>query len=235
MTAFDDVSEAMQAIQWPTPHSANEASESWPRLERPLRLGVMASGQGSTFEALVRACRGGPLFADVVQLVVNNPACEARQRAERLGIPCLLHDHRDHPQRQELDHLVAASFAACGVDLVVMAGWMRIVTPVLIGAYPGRLVNIHPSLLPSFRGLDAVGQALAAGVTLTGCTAHLVEEVVDAGPILVQAAVPVLRSDDHGSLAARIQAQEHRILPYAVALAAVRLDQAGAATPAIQG
>ena len=235
MTTFDDVSEAMQAIQWPTPHSANEASESWPRLERPLRLGVMASGQGSNFEALVRACRGGPLFADVVQLVVNNPACEARQRAERLGIPCLLHDHRDHPQRQELDHLVAASFAACGVDLVVMAGWMRIVTPVLIGAYPGRLVNIHPSLLPSFRGLDAVGQALAAGVTLTGCTAHLVEEVVDAGPILVQAAVPVLRSDDHGSLAARIQAQEHRILPYAVALAALRLDQAGAATPAIQG
>ena len=235
MTAFDDVSEAMQAIQWPTPHSANEASESWPRLERPLRLGVMASGQGSNFEALVRACRGGPLFADVVQLVVNNPACEARQRAERLGIPCLLHDHRDHPQRQELDHLVAASFAACGVDLVVMAGWMRIVTPVLIGAYPGRLVNIHPSLLPSFRGLDAVGQALAAGVTLTGCTAHLVEEVVDAGPILVQAAVPVLRSDDHGSLAARIQAQEHRILPYAVALAAVRLDQAGAGTSAIQG
>jgi len=235
MTAFDDVSEAMQAIQWPTPHSANEASESWPRLERPLRLGVMASGQGSNFEALVRACRGGPLFADVVQLVVNNPACEARQRAERLGIPCLLHDHRDHPQRQELDHLVAASFAACGVDLVVMAGWMRIVTPVLIGAYPGRLVNIHPSLLPSFRGLDAVGQALAAGVTLTGCTAHLVEEVVDAGPILVQAAVPVLRSDDHGSLAARIQAQEHRILPYAVALAAVRLDKAGAGTSAIQG
>jgi len=235
MTTFDDVSEAMQAIQWPTPHSANEASESWPRLQRPLRLGVMASGQGSNFEALVRACRGGPLFADVVQLVVNNPACEARQRAERLGIPCLLHDHRDHPQRQELDHLVAASFAACGVDLVVMAGWMRIVTPVLIGAYPGRLVNIHPSLLPSFRGLDAVGQALAAGVTLTGCTAHLVEEVVDAGPILVQAAVPVLRSDDHGSLAARIQAQEHRILPYAVALAAVRLDQAGAGTSAIQG
>jgi len=235
MAAFDDVSEAMQDIQWPTPHSANEASEFWPRLQRPLRLGVMASGQGSNFEALVRACRGGPLDADVVQLVVNNPACEARQRAERLGIPCLLHDHRDHLQRQELDHQVAASFAACGVDLVVMAGWMRIVTPVLIGAYPGRLVNIHPSLLPSFRGLDAVGQALAAGVTLTGCTAHLVEEVVDAGPILVQAAVPVLRSDDHGSLAARIQAQEHRILPYAVALAAVRLDQAGAGTSAIQG
>ena len=235
MTASHDASEAMQAIQWPTPHSASEASQSWPRLDSPLRLGVMASGQGSNFEALVRACRGGPLNAEVVQLVVNNPVCGARQRAQRLGIPCRLHDHRDHSLRQELDRQVAASFAASDVDLVVMAGWMRIVTPVLIAAYPGRLVNIHPSLLPSFRGLDAVGQALAAGVTLTGCTAHLVEEVVDAGPILVQAAVPVLRSDDHGSLAARIQAQEHRILPYAVALAAVRLDQAGAATPAIQG
>ena len=235
MTASHDASEAMQAIQWPTPHSASEASQSWPRLDSPLRLGVMASGQGSNFEALVRACRGGPLNAEVVQLVVNNPVCGARQRAQRLGIPCQLHDHRDHSLRQDLDRQVAASFAASDVDLVVMAGWMRIVTPVLIAAYPGRLVNIHPSLLPSFRGLDAVGQALAAGVTLTGCTAHLVEKVVDAGPILVQAAVPVLRSDDHGSLAARIQAQEHRILPYAVALAALRLDQAGAATPAIQG
>lgn len=235
MTAWNDASEALQAIQWPTPHSSNPASPSWPRLARSLRLGVMASGQGSNFEALVRACRDGPLDAEVVRLVVNNPACGARQRAERLGITCHLHDHRDHPQRQELDRQVAASFAACDVDLVVMAGWMRIVTPVLIGAYPGRLVNIHPSLLPSFRGLDAVGQALAAGVTLTGCTAHLVEEVVDAGPILVQAAVPVLPGDDHGSLAARIQAQEHRILPYAVALAALRLDQAGAARPAIQG
>jgi len=224
MTAWDDASEPEPAIQWPRPQSLGEAAPSWPRWERPLRLGVMASGHGSNFEALVRACRGGPLWAEVVQLVVNNPACGARQRAERLGIACRLHDHRHHPQRQELDRQVAATFASCAVDLVVMAGWMRIVTPALIGAYPGRLVNIHPSLLPSFRGLDAVGQALAAGVTLSGCTAHLVEEVVDAGPILVQAAVPVLRSDDHGSLATRIQAQEHRILPYAVALAALRLD-----------
>lgn len=232
MTGWDDASEPELAIQWPTPHSECEEAWGWPRLDRALRLGVMASGHGSNFEALVRACRGGPLRAEVVQLVVNNPACGARQRAERLGIACRLHDHRDHPQRQELDRQVAATFAASAVDLVVMAGWMRIVTPVLIGAYPGRLVNIHPSLLPSFRGLDAVGQALAAGVTLTGCTAHLVEEVVDAGPILVQAAVPVLQGDDHGSLVARIQAQEHRILPYAVALAALRLDSRPAAQTA---
>jgi len=106
-----------------------------------------------------------------------------------------------------------------------MAGWMRIVTPVLIGAFPERLVNIHPSLLPSFRGADGVGQALAAGVTLAGCTAHLVTEQVDAGPILVQAAVPVLADDDRERLHARIQRQEHRILPLAVSLAAQRLAQ----------
>ena len=104
-----------------------------------------------------------------------------------------------------------------------MAGWMRIVTPLLVEAYPDRLLNIHPSLLPSFRGLDAVGQALAAGVQLTGCTAHLVRPEVDAGPVLVQAAVAVLAGDDHRSLSARIQRQEHRILPLAVALAAARL------------
>ncbi len=108
---------------------------------------------------------------------------------------------------------------------MVMAGWMRIVTPVLIEAFPQRLVNIHPSLLPSFRGVDAVGQALAAGVRLAGCTAHLVSEEVDAGRILAQAAVPVLEDDDHDTLAARILAQEHRILPLGVALAAALLER----------
>ena len=183
----------------------------------------MASGQGSNFEALVATCRRSPAWAKVVELVVNNPLCEARCRAERLGIPCRQLDHRQFREREALDQQVVAGFEAKDVDLVVMAGWMRIVTPVLIGAYPNRLVNIHPSLLPSFRGLDAVGQALAAGVTISGCTAHLVEELVDAGPILAQAAVPVLSSDSHASLAARIQRQEHRVLPYGVALAAQRL------------
>ena len=106
-----------------------------------------------------------------------------------------------------------------------MAGWMRIVTPVLIQAFPGRLVNVHPSLLPSFRGLDAVGQALASGVTISGCTVHLVTEELDAGPILAQAAVPVLDKDDHASLAARIQRQEHRVLPQAVLRAGLRWRQ----------
>ncbi len=189
---------------------------------RPLRLGVMASGQGSNFEALVQACTSQQLPAQVVSLVVNNPGCGASVRAERLGIGVTCLDHRSYANRASLDGALVDHFQAVGVDLVVMAGWMRIVTNRLISAFPERLVNIHPSLLPSFRGVDAVGQALAAGVSLSGCTAHLVSEEVDAGRILVQAAVPVLAGDHHDSLARRIQAQEHRILPLAVGLAAQR-------------
>ena len=187
----------------------------------------MASGAGSNFEALVRACRLGPLDASVELLVVNRADCGARGRAERLDVPSELLDHQLHPTRENLDRALINAFQAKGVDLVVMAGWMRIVTPVLIEAFPQRLLNIHPSLLPSFRGLDAVGQALAAGVCLSGCTAHLVAAEVDAGPILVQAAVPLLAGDNRSSLAARIQVQEHRILPLAVALAASRLCSSG--------
>ncbi len=187
----------------------------------------MASGAGSNFEALVLACRQGPLDASVELLVVNRGDCGARGRAERLGVPSQLIEHQRHPSREALDKALITAFQARAVDLVVMAGWMRIVTPVLIEAFPQRLLNIHPSLLPSFRGLDAVGQALAAGVSLSGCTAHLVAAEVDSGPILAQAAVPVLASDTAASLAARIQIQEHRILPLAVALAAARLGSQG--------
>ena len=208
--------DASQALLWP---------RAWPPQRRSLRLGVMASGQGSNFEALLMACRQGVLDGEVVQLVVNNPVCGARERAERLGVPCSLLDHRVLRERRDLDRAVAELFIARSVDLVVMAGWMRIVTPVLIRAFPERLINIHPSLLPSFRGVDAVGQALAAGVSLSGCTAHLVVEEVDAGPILAQASVPVVAGDDAASLGRRIQRQEHRLLPMAVALAAARLPR----------
>ncbi len=227
MPACTDASDPGGGIQWPLP-------QPWPAAHPPLRLGVMASGNGSNFEALVQACREGPLAAEVALLVVNNPGCGAERRAERLGVPCRHADHRLQPSREALDRQLIGLFREAAVDLVVMAGWMRIVTPVLIEAFPGRLVNIHPSLLPSFRGVDAVGQALAAGTTLAGCTAHLVAAEVDAGPILVQAAVPVLAGDDHASLTARIQAREHRILPLAVALAAERIA-AAAPGPAAQG
>jgi len=215
MPALPNPSQNQLSIRWPLPPQ--------PGLTPPLRLGVLASGSGSNFEALVNACRGGVLEgAAVVQLIVNNPGCGAQQRADRLGVPWQLVDHRQR-SRLVLDQELVSCLQDSAVDLVVMAGWMRIVTPVLIAAYAGRLVNIHPSLLPSFRGMDAVGQALAAGVRLSGCTVHLVAEEVDAGEILMQAAVPVLEDDDHSSLSARIQDQEHRLLPAAVALLGQRL------------
>ena len=214
MPAFLDASDQDPSVQWPLP-------QDWQPNARCLRLGVMASGEGSNFEALARACSSG--WATIALLVVNNAGCGAQTRAERLGIPHTLIDHRAYPNREALDQALIAAFNVHNVDLVVMAGWMRIVTPVLIQAFPNRLINIHPSLLPSFRGLYGVGQALAAGVKLTGCTAHLVSEVVDAGEILVQAAVPVHSNDDHARLSERIHRQEHRILPLAVALAAQRL------------
>jgi phosphoribosylglycinamide formyltransferase-1 len=185
----------------------------------------MASGNGTNFEALVRAIAAGELCAEIPLLVVNNPGCGAQQRAERHGVPCTVLDHRVLRDRLDLDRELVRRFGDASVEGIVMAGWMRIVTPVLIQAFPGRLLNVHPSLLPSFRGLDAVGQALASGVTISGCTVHLVTEELDAGPILAQAAVPVLETDDHASLAARIRRQEHRVLPQAVLRAGLRWRQ----------
>ena len=221
MPALSDPSQrdpADQALMHPT-------VEGRPALPSPLRLGVMSSGNGTNFEALVTAISEGELCAEIPLLVVNNPGCGAQQRAERLGVPCTVLDHRILRDRNALDRELVRRFGDASVEGIVMAGWMRIVTPVLIQAFPGRLVNVHPSLLPSFRGLDAVGQALASGVTISGCTVHVVTEELDAGPILAQAAVPVLDKDDHASLAARIQRQEHRVLPQAVLRAGLRWRQ----------
>ena len=134
----------------------------------------------------------------------------ASERDERLN-------HRDYKRRNDLDTAIVNVFRQYKVEWVVMAGWMRIVTPVLIDAFPDRIINIHPSLLPSFKGAHAVEQALEAGVKITGCTVHLVRQEVDSGPILIQAAVPVLPDDTPQTLHARIQVQEHRILPQAIA------------------
>ncbi len=194
-----------------------------PKPPRPLRVGVMASGQGSNFEALVMASRHGGLFAEVVGLVVNNPQSMALARAKGLNVPATVINHRHYSSREALDHVLVNHFSSLQVDVLVMAGWMRIVSPVLCRAYGKRLVNIHPSLLPAFRGINAMEKALAAGVCITGCTAHLVVPDVDAGPILIQAAVPIYPKDTMATLAPRIQAQEHRILPMAVAMAGQHL------------
>lgn len=193
----------------------------------PLQLGLMASGSGSNVEAIAAAIAEGKLNAQIQVVVYNNPDAKVAARADRLGLPKVLLNHRHFPSREALDQAIAETMQAHQVDLVVMAGWMRIVTQVLIDAFPNRILNIHPSLLPSFPGAHAIEQALATGVKITGCTVHYVELKVDSGPIIIQAAVPVLPDDTHETLHQRIQVQEHRIFPMAIALAASQLNRSG--------
>lgn len=185
-----------------------------------LRLGVLASGSGSNFAAIAHAIAQGSLNAEIRVLIYNNPSAKVGDRAAEQGIPAVLLNHRDYPKREDLDGAIVETLQAHGVDWVIMAGWMRIVTPVLLGAFRDRILNIHPSLLPSFPGIRGVEQALAAGVKVTGCTVHFAQLEVDSGPIVMQAVVPVLPGDTAEGLHARIQVQEHRIYPAAIALAA---------------
>jgi phosphoribosylglycinamide formyltransferase 1 len=182
----------------------------------PLILGVMASGSGSNFEAVADAIDRGNLNARIAVLIHNKPDIKAIERAQSRGIPTVFLDRREYASREELDGAIVKTMQAHRVECVVMAGWMLVITQVLLDAYPDRVINIHPSLLPSFRGIRAIEQALAAGVKITGCTVHLVSLEVDAGPILVQAAVPVLPDDTAETLHARVQIQEHQILPQAI-------------------
>ena len=188
--------------------------------ETPLRLGVLASGNGSNFEAVAEAIKNGQLNAQIRVLIYNNPSAKVIERAYKWNVPAVLLNHRDFGSREELDLQIIQCLQRYDVDWVIMAGWMRIVTPVLINAFPEKIINIHPSLLPSFKGVKAVEQALEAGVKITGCTVHLVSPEVDSGTILCQAAVPILSNDTAATLHDRIQIQEHRILPQAIALAA---------------
>ncbi|MCP2727585.1 phosphoribosylglycinamide formyltransferase [Limnofasciculus baicalensis] len=186
----------------------------------PLKLGIMASGSGTNFEAVAQAIASGQLHAQIPVLIYNNPGIKAVQRAEKWEVPSVLINHRDYKNREVLDAKIVETLKQYEVEWVIMAGWMRIVTPILINAFPDKIINIHPSLLPSFKGVKAIEQALAAGVKITGCTVHLVAPEVDSGLILMQAAVPVYSDDTPETLHARIQIQEHCILPSAIALAA---------------
>ncbi|NEO44482.1 MAG: phosphoribosylglycinamide formyltransferase [Moorea sp. SIO4A3] len=184
----------------------------------PVKLGVMASGSGSNFEAIASAIANGQLNAQISVLIYNNPGIKALARADKYGIPAALHNHRHTKKREDFDQQIVQTLRQYEVEWVVMAGWMRVVTQVLLDAFPNRILNIHPSLLPSFKGVRAVEQALEAGVKITGCTVHVVSLDIDSGPILFQAAVPVLPDDTPETLHARIQVQEHRILVDAIAL-----------------
>jgi phosphoribosylglycinamide formyltransferase 1 len=189
----------------------------------PLKLGILASGSGSNFEAIAQSIADHSLNAQIQVLIYNNPEAKAATRAQRWGTPSVLLNHRDFASREDLDQAIVQTLTQHQVEWVIMAGWMRRATQVLIDAFPDRILNIHPSLLPSFPGIRAIEQAIAAGVKITGCTVHLVRLEVDSGPIIMQAAVPVLTDDTSETLHQRIQEQEHRIFTAAIALAATQV------------
>jgi phosphoribosylglycinamide formyltransferase-1 len=202
----------------PTPSLISpEIFPSIPFQGEPLKLGILASGSGSNFEAIATAIAAQKLNAKIQVLIYNNPKAKVVERAKKFGVTSILLNHRDYSTREDLDQDLVKTFNQYDVDWVVMAGWMRIVTPVLIDAFPQKIINLHPSLLPSFPGIHAIEQALEAGVKITGCTVHLVELEVDSGPILMQAAVPILPDDTAETLHARIQVKEHQILVGAIA------------------
>lgn len=185
-----------------------------------MRVGVLASGTGSNFQALVQAMDRPDAEAKVAVLVSNVASAPALQKARLLDVPAVLLEHGHWPTREAFDAAVADELLRHEVELVVLAGYMRLLSPTFLRAFPQRVVNVHPALLPAFTGTHAVKQALDYGAKVTGCTVHFVDSGVDTGPIIAQAAVPILETDDEASLSARIHAEEHRLLPRAVELIA---------------
>lgn len=183
-----------------------------------LKTGVLISGSGTNLQALLDAARDPAYPAEIVLVISNRDEAQGLARAAHAGVATRVIDHGGYDSREAFDDALDRSLQEAGVELVCLAGFMRILSRGFVEKWAGRLVNIHPSLLPSFRGLDAQGQALRAGVKLAGATVHFVVPEMDAGPIIVQGAVPVLEGDDASSLSARILSVEHRIYPLAVKL-----------------
>jgi phosphoribosylglycinamide formyltransferase 1 len=175
-------------------------------------IGVLASGNGSNLQALIDSELGAPIGV----VICNRPGAKALERAERALIPSVLLDHTKFESREAFDRALADELRRRGVTWVVLAGFMRLLGAPMLQAFPHRIINIHPSLLPAFPGVHAQRDAVQAGVKISGCTVHLVDAGTDTGPILAQAAVPVLESDDEKTLAARILAREHQLFPAVV-------------------
>ena len=194
-----------------------------------LRLGVLASGQGTNLQAILDAVKHEKLVAEVVLVVCNHANAGAIGRAEAAGIPTAVYELRDYPSRLAKQRAIAEKLAQAGADLVVCAGWDRVLTSEFVRKFAGQIINVHPSLLPAFGGgLHAIEEALRYGVRITGCTVHFVTDEVDSGPIISQAAVPVLAGDKVDTLAERIHTEEHRLLVEAIRLYGQgRLEVAG--------
>jgi phosphoribosylglycinamide formyltransferase-1 len=191
------------------------------------RVGVLISGRGSNLQALLDASTDPAFPAEIALVISNRPSVYGLERAQSAGVATATISHQDYPNRDSFDGAIDAALRGAGCEIVCLAGFMRIFTPGFVNRWPNRILNIHPSLLPSFTGLHVQRRAIEAGATIAGCTVHIVTPDLDSGPILAQAAVPVLPDDTEDSLSARILEQEHRLYPSALAwLAAgrVRID-----------
>ena len=187
---------------------------------RKTRTAILISGRGSNMQALVDAARADDYPAEIVLVVSNRPDAPGLEWANARGLPTLAIDHKRYATPDAFEDALQKALEAAGTELVALAGFMRLMTPAFVEQWRDRMINIHPSLLPSFKGLHTHERALAAGVKITGCTVHFVRAEMDEGPIIAQAAVPVLSGDDPVTLAARVLAAEHRLYPSALKLVA---------------
>jgi len=185
-------------------------------MNRKLPIGVLVSGSGSNLQSIIDNIEQGNLDAEIKVVISNIPNAYALERAQKHNLPTLVIRHEDFETREAFDEEIVRIFKSEDVELVVLAGFMRIISSVLLNAYPQRIMNIHPALLPCFPGMHAQRQAVEYGVKFSGCTVHLVDHGVDSGPIIIQAVVPVLDGDTEETLAARILKEEHRIYPQAI-------------------
>jgi phosphoribosylglycinamide formyltransferase 1 len=183
-----------------------------------VKLGVLISGSGTNLQAIIDAIIRGELKAEIRLVISNRADADGLERARRHGIEATVIDHRKFPSREDFDRAILAALRARSVELVALAGFMRLLSSVMLDAFAGRIMNIHNSLLPSFPGIHGPKDAIEYGVKIAGCTVFFVTPGVDVGPVIAQAAVPVLPGDDEQRLAARILVQEHRIFPHAIAL-----------------
>ena len=184
------------------------------------RTSILISGRGSNMAALIAAAADPSFPAEIALVISNDPEANGLKMAAQNGIPTRTIARKDHASREEHDAAIDEALQECGAELVCLAGYMRRLTAGFVEKWSGRMINIHPALLPAFRGLDTHRAALAAGVRIHGCTVHFVTAEVDAGPIVAQAAVPVLAEDDEARLAARVLKAEHRLYPLALSLVA---------------
>ena len=183
-----------------------------------LKVAVLVSGRGSNLQALIDACAKADFPAEIVRVISNEADASGLDKAAEAGIPTAVVPHRDHPDRPAFEAELDKEIRAAGTELIALAGFMRLLTEGFVDAWRDRLINIHPSLLPAFKGLHTHERAIDAGVRFSGCTVHYVRPAMDEGPIIVQAAIPILADDDADSLGGRVLAQEHLIYPLALRL-----------------